>query len=147
MKKTLLYACLSVVFLLSAASAFAAKCTFSAAAATLSFGTLNQANPVDVNVSAIISFTCKGGPPWPAAYSITQDYGMYKLGPGLNRMMNGAVAPAEYLPYTLTLNPVAGFANKNVPYPLTITGTVKGVDYQDLSAGLYSDTVVITILP
>lgn len=115
----------------------------------MSFGTLNQANPVDVNVSAIMTFVCKGGPPadYPAAYTITHDSGMYETGPGFNRMMNGAVAPVEYLPYTLALNPTGGFANKNVLYNLTVIGTVKGIDYQDLSAGLYSDTVVITILP
>ncbi len=149
MKKSLVYLSISVVFFLSASSAFAAKCTFSVATTALSFGTLNQANPVDVNVSATMTFTCKGGPPgdYPAAYSITHDSGMYELGPGQNRMMNGAVAPAEYLPYTIALNPTAGSANKNVPYNFTVTGTVKGVDYQDLAAGLYSDTVVITILP
>ena len=65
MKKRLLYICLAVVFSLNAASVYAAKCTFSAGATALNFGSLNQANPVDVNVSAIISFTCKGGRPGP----------------------------------------------------------------------------------
>lgn len=81
-----------------------------------------------------------------AAFAITEDGGLFGSGPGTNRMRHAAVL-SEYLPYRLALNPDSGIVPKNARQTLTITGTVLGADYQDSSAGNYSDTVVVTILP
>jgi hypothetical protein len=61
--------------------------------------------------------------------------------------MRHTTITTEYLPYSLTLNPTSGTVPKNTDQTLTITGKVKGVDYQDALAGSYSDTVVISIAP
>jgi hypothetical protein len=61
--------------------------------------------------------------------------------------MRHTTITTEYLPYSLTLNPISGTVPKNTDQTLTITGTVKGVDYQDALAGSYSDTAVISIAP
>jgi spore coat protein U-like protein len=61
--------------------------------------------------------------------------------------MRHSTITSEYLPYSLTLDPTTGTVPKNTNQTLTITGKVKGVDYQDVAAGNYLDTVVISISP
>lgn len=81
-----------------------------------------------------------------ATFSISDDDGLYETGPNANRMRHATIL-TEYLPYSFTLNPTTGTVPRNVNQTLTISGMVRGVDYQDASVGAYSDTVVISIVP
>ncbi len=120
-------------------------CKFNSATSTLNFGAVNGSSSVDVTASTTITYRCLGSAPV-ATYAITQNSGLYKTGPSANRMRHTTIT-TEYLPYTLTLNPVSGTVPKNTPQTLTITGTLKAVDYQTVAAGAYSDSVVVTIIP
>jgi hypothetical protein len=53
----------------------------------------------------------------------------------------------EYLPYDFSIIPVSGSVPKNTNTSITITGTVKGIDYQKAYVGSYGDTVTLTIAP
>lgn len=120
-------------------------CKFSSASAVLAFGTLDPGNPVDVTVSTTIGFRCLGSASV-ATFLITDDDGMNELVTDGNRMAH-LFLPATFLPYGMTLSPTTATVPKNAPQVLTVTGTVRGVDYQGAFAGSYSDTVVISIDP
>ena len=80
-------------------------------------------------------------------YFIGDDDGLYETGPNANRMRHTSVT-TEYLPYNFALSPQSGTITGNwANYTLTITGTVRGVDYQNAAMGNYSDRVVISIEP
>ncbi len=121
------------------------ECKFNSKTASLNFGNLDPSNPVDRIVSTSITFRCGGSAPM-ATFSITDDDGLYETGPDQNRMRHTTIS-SEYLPYSLTLDPTSGTVPKNTNQTLTITGTVRGVDYQDATAGSYLDTVIISIDP
>lgn len=120
-------------------------CKFSSASATLSFGTLDPGNPVDVTASTTIGFRCMGSAPV-ATFLLTDDDGLYESAPNRNRMRHVSL-PAAYLPYGMTLSPLTAAVPKNLPQLLTVTGTVLGADYRDVPWGSYTDTVVISINP
>lgn len=121
------------------------NCKFNSNTGTLNFGNLDPANPVDRTVSTTVTFVCRGSEP-SATFSITDDDGLYETAPNANRMRHTTVT-TEYLPYSLTLNPTSGTVPKNVDQTLTISGTVKGTDYQNAYVGNFSDTVIISINP
>ena len=136
-----------MMFLFLSVPTVHAACLFNTTAATLSFGSLNPGNPVDVNVSATLAFKCAGGPPgtmW--TYSVADDDGLYETGIDANRMRN-TTATTQYLPYTFTYAPATGTVPRNTNQTLTINGTVKGIDYQNAYVGSYSDTIILTITP
>ena len=120
-------------------------CWFTNAAA-LDFGSLDPANPVDVAASTTINFRCLGFPS--VTYYVDDDDGQYETGPDANRMRHASL-PAQFLPYGMDLSPRTATISWS-PFTLrtlTVSGTVKGVDYQGASPGNYSDTVVLTIVP
>jgi len=121
------------------------QCKFNSKSSTLNFGSLDPVNPVDKTVNATITFRC-GGSAANATFLISDDDGLYEPGSDANRMRH-ATNTTEYLPYTLTLNPASGTVPKNTDQTLTISGTVRGSDYQDAIAGDFSDSVVISISP
>lgn len=122
------------------------QCKFSnPASQTLAFGTLDPLNAVDVTKQVQLSFTCNGADD-PAAFSISDNDGLYAAGANLKRMQN-LTTPGAYLPYDLAYSPASGSAPKGVTETLTVTGTVKGSDYQTAYVGDYSDTVTLTIQP
>lgn len=121
------------------------NCRFTTAAVTLNFGALNPTTPVDVTTTATASFRCNGSTPT-ATYFITSDDGLYPSGPGSLRMRH-STNPALYLPYALSSTPTTDTVPKGVPQTLSITGTVRGVDYQTATPGTYSDTVTLSIIP
>jgi len=121
------------------------QCKFNSKTATLNFGDLDPANPVDKTIDTSITFKCGGSDPI-ATFSITDDDGLYEIGSNRNRMRHTTVL-TEYLPYSLMLSPTSGTVPKNTDQTLTVTGTVRGVDYQDATMGSYSDTVVVSIEP
>jgi len=122
-------------------------CWFTTSNSALNFGNLDPSNPVDVNASTNISFRCFRlfGQ---VTFFIGDDDGLYEAGPNGNRMRHSTVA-TEYLPYSFNMNPTSGtvpsslFTNRT----LIVSGTVRGVDYQDAIMGNYSDTVVVSIEP
>jgi len=121
------------------------NCKFDSKTATLGFGSLDPGNSVDATASVQIGFVCRGSAPL-ATFVIVGDDGLYETGPGNSRMRHATVL-TEFLPYSLVLNPSSGTVPKNAPQTLTISGTVRGIDYQSANAGNYSDTVVISINP
>jgi hypothetical protein len=123
------------------------SCSFTTSTSALNFGNLDLSNPVDVTTTTSVLFRCFRWFVFPVTYFISDDDGLYETGPNANRMRHTSVT-TEYLPYNFTLNPQSGTVTGNwANHTLTITGTVRGVDYQDATAGNYSDRVVISIEP
>jgi spore coat protein U-like protein len=120
-------------------------CQFTTTTSALNFGNLDPSNPVDVTRNTSISFRCLGFFS-PVTYYI-DDIGSYDTG-NAHRMRHTTIN-TEYLPYSLTLNPRSATISWNpfIVHPVTIVGTVRGVDYQDAAMGNYSDTVVVSIEP
>ena len=121
------------------------NCKFNSATAAIPFGTLDPTNPVDKTVNTSITFRCAGSAP-NATFFISDNDGLYETGPNANRMRHTTIG-TEYIPYTFTLNPTSGTVPKNSTQTLIISGTVKGVAYQEAAAGNYSDRVIITLAP
>jgi spore coat protein U-like protein len=119
-------------------------CTFRTHSATLNFGNLDPANPVDRTVSTSIQFRC-GGVDRRATYFISDNDGLYATGPNAPRMRH-TTTTTEYLPYQLNYLE-SGTVPRRVWETLTISGTVRGVDYQDAAVGSYRDTVTVSIEP
>lgn len=122
------------------------NCKFTSKTATLDFGSLDPANPIDKSVNTTIIYRCQAQGNAPITFAITDDNGLYESGPNAPRMRH-TTQLTEYLSYSLTLNPTSGTAPKVTEFPLTVTGTVRGVDYQNAAMGNYSDTVVVSIDP
>lgn len=122
------------------------NCRFRTNNATLDFGVLDPANPLDVTATATVPFICRGSAPI-ATFAFSDDGGRYPSGPGVHRMRHASAAIPEYLPYSFALSPATGTVPKNVDRNLTVTGTVLGADFRAVRAGIYSDSVVISIFP
>lgn len=127
------------------------ECWFTSETSALNFGNLDPSNPVDVNASTSVIFRCRRGffIFWfPVTFFIGDDDGLYETGTNANRMQHSTVT-TEFLPYSFSLNPTSGTVtgNPSINRTLNITGTVRGVDYQDATMGNYSDTVVVSIEP
>lgn len=121
-------------------------CQFSAAGATLGFGDLPftaAGIAQGRSTSTTLNFWCTSG----AAYTITDDDGLYETGLNLNRMQSTTLGAPEYIDYTLTYNPATGTGlGPGTPITLTIDGTV-GATYTNNSPDSYTDTVTLTINP
>lgn len=121
------------------------NCRFANGATALAFGLIDPSGSANVNATAMVQFRCMGAAPI-AAYSITDDDGLYETGVNGNRMRH-ATSPAAFLPYSFSYNPTAGSVPKNVWTNLTITGTITPAAYQPAFIGNYADTVVLSIAP
>jgi len=125
------------------------NCTFRPprnATATLDFGNLDPANPIDKNATATLILRCQAQGNDLITYYISDDAGLYETGPNAPRMKHTTQA-TEYLPYSFIVDPRSETVNKTYERTLTITGTVRGVNYQDARLGSYTDTVVVSIVP
>lgn len=119
-------------------------CAFNAAASALAFGNLDPSLVTDASAATSVTFWCTKN----AAYSVTDDDGLYETGINANRMISATVVPTEYIPYTMSYNPSAGTgAGFASPITLNISGTVLNADYIGASADTFSDTVTITVNP
>ncbi len=103
-------------------------CKFNSAASTLPFPALDPSVGTDVNATqALLTYWCTNS--------------------GTQRRMKGPGA-TDFIPYSLTL---AGGAQtgqgKSTNLNLTLDGIVLGTDYINATAGVYSDTVTLTITP
>ncbi|MHC1697416.1 MAG: spore coat protein U domain-containing protein [Geobacteraceae bacterium] len=126
---------------LTVSASVTGSCAFSDATSTLAFGALDPAVGTDVSVSSSTTFWCTKGT---GAVSFVDDGGQNFL---TKRQMKDTVS-GDLLPYDLSLTPDS-LAN-NGPgseRTLTISGTVLGNDYKNVTVGSYSDNVVITINP
>lgn len=125
-------------------------CWFNTETSSLSFGNLDPSNPVDVNATTSVTFRClRGFLLWrQVTFFIGDDDGLYETGSDANRMRHSTIM-TEYLPYSFHLHPTSGtvLGNPFNTYTVSISGTVRGVDYQDATMGDYSDRVVISIEP
>lgn len=121
------------------------NCKFNSATSTLNFGVINPSSVVNANASTTVNFVCNGSA-LNATFFIFQDYGLYKTGPGANRMRHATVL-TEFLPYSLVLNPTSATVPKGVTQTLTISGTVTPASFQSALAGNFADTVIITLAP
>ena len=135
----------SINFTASAVILSKNQCRFLSNNFTLDFGNLDPTSGVNVNATATVNFRCLGSTPI-ASYSISDDDGLHETGLNANRLQH-SVDAAQYIPYSLALNPVSGTTPKNVNQTLTVTGTINSPDYQFATVGTYLDTVVISILP
>ena len=119
------------------------------AATPLSFGTYSPMDTMSLASTATISYECDKSA---QAKSIVIDGGLYAQNNTPRRMSSGS----DYLNYNLFLDAthtaVWGDANPNqylyapangVPYQVTIYGLIRAD--QDVSAGTYSDSVVVTL--
>lgn len=120
-------------------------CRFNSNNVNLNFGTISADVSSDVVATAVLTFRCGGSTPL-ATFSITDDDGLYETGPGQKRMQNQLV-PSEFLPYTMTYTPQMGTIPRNTNTPLTITGTISINDLANATAGNYTDTVILSIVP
>ncbi len=120
-------------------------CSFETSNASLNFGDLDPSNPVERSVSTSIRFRCRGRDR-SVTFFIDDDDGLYEEAPDANRMRHTTI-PNEYLPYSFNLNPVSGTIPRRTWQTLTITGTIRGADYENAAMGSYSDTVTISIIP
>ena len=124
------------------------NCTFRPprnATATLDFGSLDPANPMDKNATATLIVRCQAQGNNLLTYYISDDAGLYETGPNASRMKH--TTQTEYLPYSFIVDPRSETVNKIYERTLTITGTIRGVNYQDARSGSYTDTVVLSIAP
>lgn len=121
------------------------NCKFSTGAMTLNFGNINQSSGVNATGSATTTFTCNGSAPL-ASYSVSAGDGLYSTGPGARRMRNSSL-PTEFMAYSISLSPASGSIGKGVPVTLTVAGTIQPFQFQNVAAGAYADTVVLTLAP
>ena len=119
------------------------NCRFRTTSAALAFGTLQPWNPVDVSVTAGLVIRCAGNAAPLATYFISDDDGLHETGPNAHRMQNGGAL----LRYSFSYAPATATIPRNTNTPITVTGTVYGVDYQWAESGDYADTVTLTIVP
>ena len=151
MTASLGYAADSNVVSVTATVVSRGTCWFATGTSALNFGNLDPSNPVDVNASTSVIFHCRRRFLFfwlPVTFFIGDDDGLYETGTNANRMRHSTIT-TEYLPYSFNLNPISGtiVGNPNTNYTLNISGTVRGVDYQNAALGNYSDTVIVSIEP
>ena len=120
------------------------NCKFDTKTATLDFGALDPAVAADVNATTSVGYVCRGSAPV-AAFLFTDDNGQNPSGPGDRRMRHAAAL--EFLPYDLAFSPASGTIPKNAPGTLTLSGTVRWADFRESTAGTYTDSGVVSILP
>lgn len=121
------------------------NCKFNAGALVLDFGTIDPASGANATATATKTFRCNGSAPI-ATFSISAGDGLYSTGPGVRRMRHSTV-PTEFMAYAISLSPTSASVPKGVDQVLTVTGTIQPFEFQNVRAGLYQDTVVITLAP
>lgn len=147
-KLQLIAAAVATMFIFSAGTALAAgtaavtvdatvlgTCSFNSGGA-LAFGNLDPTSGLAATVTnaAAANFTCTNG----TAYTITDDGGLlttYDLADGLGNL----------IPYTLTYT--AAGTGTGLATDLSIQADIAFADYETKAAGLYADTVTLTINP
>lgn len=121
------------------------NCLFNAKVLTLGFGNIDPAGSADVTATATMTFVCNGAGTL-ATFFISANDGLHASGAGARRMRH-TVTTSEYLPYSISLAPATATVAKGSTQTLTVTGTIQPFQFQNVLAGVYQDTVVLTITP
>lgn len=112
-------------------------CKFSATSTPLSFGTVDPSLTVDKVVTANVLYKCTKG---------TASAGVTATGGTSRTMASGALT----LPYTLGFSggtaTGTGFG-AGQDLTLVVTGTITAAQYQNASAGAYTENVTLNITP
>jgi len=121
------------------------NCKFNAGATVLPFGTIDPSSVSNATATMTRTFQCNGAAPL-AIFSISAGDGLHASGPGARRMQHTTI-PTEFMAYALTLSPASATVPKGTDQTLTVTGTIQPFEFQNVRAGAYQDTVVITLAP
>lgn len=121
------------------------NCRFTTTTAALNFGTITSAGTADVSATASINFRCNGSEPI-ASFLISDDDGLNETAVNAYRMGHTTL-PGNFLPYQMSYTPTSASIPRGAVQTLDITGTVRSSDYRTAMAGVYSDTVILSILP
>lgn len=117
------------------------KCQFVTKNPVIDFGTLDPSNAVVKNKSALVSFVCNGSAN-PATYTMSDNGGLDSYN------MTNTSDPAQKIPYSLSITPASGSGLiKGTSYDVSINATIQGTAYQTVAVGIYSDDVILTLLP
>ncbi len=107
---------------------------------SVAFGQLDQVSAPLANGTVVQpTFWCTKN----TAYTIGDDLGANDGGTGNYRMTNGT----DFIAYTFTYTTTGPGTGKTTPITMNIAATVPAGTYSDVSAGSYTDTVVLTITP
>lgn len=121
------------------------NCRFTTTTGTLNFGNIDPAGSADISATASLNFRCNGSQPV-ATFFINDDDGLNETAVDANQMGHTTLA-GNFLPYQLSYTPTTASVPRGAVQTLTITGTVRSIDYQSAVAGVYRDTVILSILP
>lgn len=111
----------------------------------LAFGNINPALATTATASASGVVSCNGGKDPTVAVALTLGTGNHASG-GMRRMQHAAQT-SEYMRYGASVAPANAVIGKNDSFTFTVSGTILAADYQDVMAGSYSDTVLISVAP
>jgi spore coat protein U-like protein len=127
---------------LSLTATVTAQCRFTSVATTMAFGNVDPsaAGPINGVLAIPVTYKCTKG--------VTPGTFSFGVGQNTSNRMKDTVS-GDFIPYTLVLGAAVagtGFgATENKTLPLT--GSIAATDYQNVSAGSYSDSVVLTVSP
>ena len=129
---------------LGVSASVTATCKFLTTAQTLTFGAIDPSGTATPSGSgATVTYRCTKGT---AATGVTLGNGGNFL-TGSRRLGNGT----DFIPYSLSLTggtaTGAGFGSAITGSALTFTAGIVASDYQNVSAGTYTDTVLMTLTP
>jgi len=121
-------------------------CKFTTPSRTLGFTVDPSSTSAVAGVmSGAVEYKCTNGT---SAAGVTATDGNNSLAVGARRMRRGATA--DYLPYSLTITggtqPGTGFG-AGQQKTLTVTGSVAVADFENLTAGTYTDAVTLDLTP
>jgi len=122
------------------------NCGFQAKGLSMSFGSLDPASGVNVtrSIAAATLNANRAGDCAPGQTMQVSGGNGQNFGGGSRRLSNGS----DFIRYSLALPTAGQNGPGNGSYTaFTFNGTVLGADYENASAGTYSDTVVITVSP
>ena len=116
------------------------SCKFDATP-NINFGDLDPSAPADKTQQIDVSFKCTKG----LQYTLTVGDGQ-NLSGGKNRMRGAS--GGDFIAYDVAPKTQGGNGTGfNSAITIKITGTVRAVDYQNVSAGAYADTVTLSVQP
>lgn len=127
----------------SVSATVAGVCKFNAGAKTVAFS-------LDPSVGGAISGTVSQPTFWctkGTGYTITDDNGANESGTTF-RMKHATASPDEFMPYTFTYTNATGTGNgKSSAVTMNISASVAEADYINARAGVWNDSVVLSITP
>lgn len=131
---------------LTVSASVSGVCKFTAGTPTLDFGAIDPSGTAAIPATAsAVSYKCTKGT---LATGVTANDGLNVS--GTTKRMKGPGA-ADFIPYTLTISGGTatgdGFGTGSTTKPVTITGSIAAGDYQNATAGAYTDTIVLSINP